>query len=464
MLRRPPLTLTLALLYLTGTSAVEAQDGTLDPSFWTDGQMALGQGTPGQFSVSEVLAAPDGALVVVARRALASGLESWTWMRVTDSTLGGLCVFTPPGSTDVMHQGPAAFDSQGRLVLGGSLYLGTSDVIGGAARFLYPACTLDASFGASGYQALDLTNGFEVLDTLVIDPLDRIYLAGMYLTTGIGDTLVLALEENGAPRLGFSDDGWVRFDALAAQRTELPVALLLQPDGKLVLAGILQAIIPELPDEMYAARLLPDGEPDPEFGAPGDGGAVVVGFAPDDSAALAMALDPVTGRLALGGQASSEPGQGIAAMALLHPDGSLDPTFAGVGKMSFEFGEMTSSAIIGLAFDGLGRILTAGSARVGASGSNFEYVGARFYANGALDGGFGDEGIAAIPFDLGNPPADRATAFTLQGGRPVLAGDLFLIDNTYKPGIARLQAALIFADGFELGADWAWSSSLALLQ
>lgn len=40
----------------------------------------------------------------------------------------------------------------------------------------------------------------------------------------------------------------------------------------------------------------------------------------------------------------------------------------------------------------------------------------------------------------------------LVGGRPVAAGDARHPDGNHRPSLVRLETALIFADGFEIGS------------
>ncbi|MEO7974529.1 MAG: hypothetical protein ABIU84_13180 [Thermoanaerobaculia bacterium] len=445
------------LLAASADSAIaqEPDDGELDPSFSGDGKDVLVAGVSGDFAASEVLVAPDGALVVVGRRTIPGGnLKSWVWARATNAGFSSYCPFTPPGSTDVAGRPPAAFDSQGRLVIAGGVTIGSS-VVGGAARFLYPACVLDPSFGDEGFQVVDVTPASEAIYALAIDAQDRPFLAGIYLTATLGDTLVVALNEDGSPRTtGFGTNGWVRFDVFAAQRTEVPTELFVQPDGKIVLAGILDSTVVD-PLEIYVLRLLPDGEPDPDFGLPADDGTVLVSFAPASASVMGMAFDFATGRLALAGQysVSGQPGQ--AAMAVLLASGALDDSFSFDGKKNFLLAGGITSSLTGVAFDGLGRLLVGGSANFG-NGSNYEFAAARLFDDGQFDITFGAHGSVTIPFDIGNPGSDNGSALTFQAGRPVVAGTVFAPDDRNKMGLARLATALIFADGFNGGNAGGW--------
>ena len=68
-----------------------------------------------------------------------------------------------------------------------------------------------------------------------------------------------------------------------------------------------------------------------------------------------------------------------------------------------------------------------------------------------------------MPFDIGPTSYidDFGQAMTFQAGRLVVAGEILInTDFDYRPGLARLDASLILADGFESGAAAQWSASL----
>ena len=89
--------------------------------------------------------------------------------------------------------------------------------------------------------------------------------------------------------------------------------LLLQPDGKLVVAGDFVALNGR--PAINVTRLLPDGQVDTTFAAPPVDGEVV---------SLALQAD---GKLLIGGPFTTVGGQSRIGIARLLPDGTLDPAF-----------------------------------------------------------------------------------------------------------------------------------------
>ena len=151
-------------------------------------------------------------------------------------------------------------------------------------------------------------------------------------------------------------------------------------------------------------------------------------------------------------------------IARLLPNGALDPTFSGDGKVDFAPGSITITGS-DVAVDGLGRVLIAGNFRSSAGVSDFFVL--RYTANGVLDASFGFGGLSVIAFDAGPEDADNdyAEAVALQGGRVAVAGQVEVDANfSYRIGLARLDVALVFADGFESHWITPWSSAVIGLQ
>jgi uncharacterized delta-60 repeat protein len=216
----------------------------------------------------------------------------------------------------------------------------------------------------------------------------------------------LALE-----RLEPGENGWVR-------------ALVVQPDGRAVVATgdrifryrrsgrrdlsfsvrhvpVLDLV--EAPDgglvrlaEGEIERLLPNGEPDPGFGAGGDGRVTMAGLQ-----LFAVALDSAGRIVAVG----HDPQAHLLAVARFLPDGKPDPGFGALGIARTAVSAATTAnldAAVSVAVAADGGILVGGSAGqaedcpVGALhcwGPYLDAVVLRYLPDGRLDPGFGDGGI-----------------------------------------------------------------------
>ena len=143
------------------------------------------------------------------------------------------------------------------------------------------------------------------------------------------------------------------------------------------------------------------GDLDPTFG--GDG--VAIARFRGGALGRAAAVD-AEGRLIVAGSA----GRGRTAVARFLPDGELDPTFGGDGKMRGVRGSLSDIAVLSD-----GRIVGVGGFRDG-------WVVCRITAEGAMDPTFGTHGVAELAYAGGSA---RGVAFDASG-RILVAGSYSL--------------------------------------
>ena len=264
--------------------------------------------------------------------------------------------------------------------------------------------------------------------------------------------LVLRLEPDGDLDPTFSGNGWLVLDSLGLARQDMARAVVVQADGKPVVAGYAEVEPGDF--DMVAVRLTYAGALDSTFST--DGVATVdFGLGGLYDTAYDIAFDFGSGRLALVGAADA-PGTRRAAVAMLTPAGALDSGFSGDGRSAFLFEAADQSGLSAAVFDGLGRLVVAGIAYDGVNGP-WDFAAARLLANGPLDADFGPNGSVTIPFDLpGSSFSDYASCVALQAGRPLIAGHVRHSDDFFRPAIVRLQTSLVFADGFDTGTTLGW--------
>jgi uncharacterized delta-60 repeat protein len=148
------------------------------------------------------------------------------------------------------------------------------------------------------------------------------------------------------------------------------LAVILQPDGKLVAAGY----IAFYGDWDFAlARYNPDGSLDTSFD--GDG-KTTTNFGGSYDYAFALTQQP-DGRLVAAGASGTQPwADGDFALARYNPDGSLDLSFAGDGRLTTDFAGGSDEGHT-LALQPDGRIVVAGVAH---NGSSYDFALARYDA------------------------------------------------------------------------------------
>jgi uncharacterized delta-60 repeat protein len=384
--------LAVAALGAPGAATANAPAGGLDPNFGTSGVTTTD--FAGNLDVVRGLALqPDGKLVTggITTSVVAGvtntdfGLARYLSDGSLDPTFGaGGRVVTEFGSADEIWG--IALETDGKIVAAGRT--GTNIAV---ARY-NPDGSLDPTFGAGGKVVTDL-GSTEVARSVAIQPDGKLLVAGQ---TG-GDFAVVRYNADGSLDTGFGSSGVVRTDFGGG--TDLARTVLVQPDGKIVVAGRTQL---GSTVQFALARYNADGSLDPTFGT---GGLVTTNL---NGAAFAAVMEGDD--LVVVGTA----GQAVVDFAVVRylPDGSLDPGFGSGGIVTTDFGTASDEAFA-VALDGEGRIVVAGHA-------GFSFALARYNEHGTLTRNFGTDGRVVTDITPGD---DEARGVVIQpDGRIVAAG------------------------------------------
>jgi len=148
------------------------------------------------------------------------------------------------------------------------------------------------------------------------------------------------------------------------------------------------------------------GDLDPSFGATG---TVTTNFDPGRGEARAVAVQ-ADGKIVAAGTDGSD-----FALTRYNPDGSLDPSFDGDGRVTTHVGNVNISAVNAAAIEPDGKIVVAGT----NGGIDFEL--ARYNNDGSLDTGFGTDGVVITDFPSAQP-FDAAFAIAIQPDGKIVAG------------------------------------------
>ena len=168
--------------------------------------------------------------------------------------------------------------------------------------------------------------------------------------------------------------------------------LAVQRDGKIVAVGATGN--PTTPDQFALARYRGDGSLDPSFGA---GGKLTTAFG--HASAVALQSD---GKIVAAGVAGGGPTGADIALARYNADGSLDPSFGAGGKVVTDFNS-TNEGADGLAIQPDGRLVVVGWTRpFGTYAENpNDFALARYNPNGSLDPSFDGDGKVSTGFTPG---------------------------------------------------------------
>lgn len=243
-----------------------------------------------------------------------------------------------------------------------------------------------------------------------------------------GDPLTEATRGHGW-RHSFGKDGVVRLQVPAGVPTgALVEQVLLQPDGKILVAGSAPAAKPTATC-LAVTRFHPNGDLDVSFGAGGTATTTHATIARQDSSSVLVLPD---GSLALAGTHYFEGKHDSPfdfAVARVLKQGTLDPLFGEEGVTRTD-SRGTRNAASGMALLPDGKLLLAGTTtphRVGLL--------ARYRKDGRLDPEFGDSGLAKYAGESGGH-----TAFF----DPLVQSDgKVLVSGTHGPGafVVRMQSA-----------------------
>ncbi len=187
-------------------------------------------------------------------------------------------------------------------------------------------------------------------------------------------------------------------------------ATLIQPDGKIVIAGSLNN---GSTTEPYVARYNADGTLDPGFGPAGNG-VFAFSIQPSNDGLYAMALQS-DGKILVAGYAHNGLNNDFAVVRL-NTNGTLDTSFDsdGIRLIDIAGGDDTAR---GIAVQSDGKIVVAG---VAAVAGNNDFAVVRLNADGSLDTTFDTDGKVTTAIGAG---ADEARGLAIQtGGKIVLAG------------------------------------------
>jgi uncharacterized delta-60 repeat protein len=223
----------------------------------------------------------------------------------------------------------------------------------------------------------------------------------------LGAAIIAALAVS-APRAG-------AVQRPTSDRTDEAHALVVQPDGHIVVVG--RSLNGTGMGDWVTAlvRYRPDGALDAAFGR---GGQVVAAIGPAGSEAYAAALQ-ADGRIVVAGRAflrAAPPHNTVFAVARFNPDGSSDTTFGAGGAVTTAIGTDATARAVAVQVDG--RIVVAGVATL-AGDDDFALV--RYLPDGSLDPQFGEGGVRTL--DVGGGTKDGARALILQAdGHIVLGG------------------------------------------
>jgi uncharacterized delta-60 repeat protein len=336
-------------------------DGTVDPTFGSDGIATLG--VSGLECYGQAMAlAPDGRIVVAGGCHDPAG-PGPIYLARLEADGGPDRAFGDAGTVllQVRRYGTAnavTVVPDGRIVIAGTAEEPNSDSEVILARYL-PEGRLDPSFGDAGLAADGLPGSVSALASQEDGKLVVAGAQGKH-------TLVARFEASGWLDLAFADGGVASpppfptpWNLTPPGEAELDAAsaLVVEPGGQIIAVGLAAQLSTAW---LTFARWTPDGAPDPLVHAtPGPPGMVSLPFFLS-SVANTVGVDPL-GNLVIGGYSQqASPTSGGALLFRYHDDGTLDSTFGTDGYVAEQAPPGTSD-VRAVARQPDGKIVAAGS-------------------------------------------------------------------------------------------------------
>jgi uncharacterized delta-60 repeat protein len=281
-----------------------------------------------------------------------------------------------------------AIQPDGKILAVGELQDGASNWYFGVFRYL-PGGELDPGFGDGGWVATDL-GSFPFAHAVALQPDGKIVVAGEGDCHLVGCFVLVRYNEDGSLDTSFGEgDGVVQ--TMFGQCGCLAFDVAIQSNGRIVAAGLRFRGADAQDDELFTvARYLPDGQLDRSFS--GDG-RVSLDLGYGDDIARAVAVLP-RGKILVAGQGTKNRGvtEDDFALVRLRRDGTPDPTFSGDGVRVINFGARRFDIPYSLDVQQDGKILVAGSSSDEREAHPRVAI-ARLDPDGSLDGGFGNGGL-----------------------------------------------------------------------
>jgi uncharacterized delta-60 repeat protein len=314
-------------------------------------------------------------------------------------------VTTAIGAADA-HAYALVRQPDGKLVVAGDSYNITTPSLYDFTLARYnPNGSLDTSFDGTGKVTTAIGLNNDGASALALQPDGKLVAAGASNNGSDYDFALARYNPDGSLDKSFKGTGKVT--TAIGPGNDQAFALVLQPDGKIVVAG---RSYNGSQNVFALARYKPDGELDTSFNGTGKV-TTAIGSLEDEAYALALRPD---GKLVAAGH-SRNGSQTFFALTRYNPNGSLDTSFNGTGKVTTAIGGYAEAHELALQPDG--KLVAAG---VGDNGSHFAFALARYNPNGSLDTSF--NGTGKVTTAIGAVQDDAIDLAQQPDGKLVAAG------------------------------------------
>jgi uncharacterized delta-60 repeat protein len=445
-------TIVSSFLHDIGLVRYNAADGSLDAGFGTGGEVTTNIPGPSSASASSLAIAPNGKVVVAGRGVVitSTGIGETVIVVVRYNRDGSLDSSFGTGGEVVTNFSPDSFLEQvaGVVVQHDGRVVVAAEVVGqsigfGLVRYNQDG-SLDSSFGTGGEVLTGFGPSTEAAPAgLLLDPQGRIVVAGTVLSfaTGFSEDFALArYNPNGSLDSSFGTGGLVT-TGVGNFTAAFAAGVALLPQGRIVVAGTF--FDTSSGQDILVARYTPNGSLDSSFGT---GGTVITIFPPSTAVSVsAVAVDP-RGRIAVAGTTQGFVGAAFVVdfvVARYNTNGSLDNSFGTGGVVITDFGLDNTASASGIAIQPDGEIVVVGtvvSFNIATFTLTDEFAVVRYNPDGSLDSSFGTGGEVLTTF--GANATASASAVALEPN-----GDILVAGTFFNPADQSNDFALVAYNG-----------------
>ncbi len=379
---------------------IKAQSGLPDPSFGNNGAIITSADSTGNlFSpiARKCLIQPDGTIFLV----LQSNNKTRLARRFPNGDIDPGYGINGYSVVVSMNVTTAELQADGKIVVAG----GTDDLSDFMLARYNTDGTLDASFGNGGIVITDFGSTYEYIIGMVITATGQIIAGGSNSLNGYGQFLLAGYTAAGVPDPTFGNNGIVTTD-FNSVRSQI-YALALQPDGKVVAAGIAGG-------NFGLTRYNPDGSPDLSFNFTGQTTTHFSGLDWAKSVVIAS-----NGKIYAGGESYDASFIPHYRVARYNVDGSLDLTFnSGSGSVYQVIGATSYDYLTNIRLQNDGKIIASGTTSFQGNG---DMALTRINTDGTIDNSFGTSGNGIVIADF-NSGSDENDFLVIQQDDKIVTG------------------------------------------
>ena len=325
----------------------------------------------------------------------------------------------------------SALQPDGKIIACGSMYF--SDLHGAFTKTMLFRCNPDGSydktFGDSGFIYTKVGDREAVIRSMAIQNDGKIVAVG-YAGENYYDSIrnyikliLIRYNKDGKLDKSFGNDGiaYIKIRKSNLLSTEV----VLQPDGKILVAGTLQSLeVAGFNSAMFVARFTKNGQPDSSFYHSGHRTLYLGWYSEVGS----MELCPDGKILIAGTSSAKQSGHAQYSIVKLTDFGELDTGFGEDGRVITHLREGYPHFVNCMVVQADGKIILGAAAYNHLTGNDFTII--RFTSTGIIDSTFGKNGLSII--DFGND--EIVTSLVIQpDGKIIAAGysDDFLYHNEF---------------------------------